>query len=206
MSAPRLGLFGGTFDPVHNAHLFVAESARVALALDRIVFLPTNGSAHYRSRSVASAADRLAMLRAALAPNPHFALDDADLAPESTGYTADVLPRLRERYGDAALTFIAGNDSLLESPWQRFGDVLAALDAFAIAPRAGREPASLQGFIAGLPPQDRNKIVVLDLPALNESSTFVRAQAARGGNVRYLVPDAVARYIAEHELYRTASA
>jgi nicotinate-nucleotide adenylyltransferase len=196
----RLGLFGGTFDPVHNAHLFVADAARIELALDRIIFIPTRGT-HYRQPPRASIDDRLAMLRSAIASNAHFALDEIDLDEIATGYTADLLPRLRARYSDAELTFIAGGDSLVESPWQRFDAVLHELDAFAIAPRADREPERLAALIAELPEDGRRKMRILDLPALNGSATLVREQLARGGSIRYLVPETVCRYIAERRLY-----
>jgi nicotinate-nucleotide adenylyltransferase len=196
----KLGLFGGTFDPVHNAHLFVAEAARVELALERIIFVPTRGT-HYRKPPRAPIDDRLAMLRCAIASNAHFALDEIDLDETATGYTADLLPRLRARYPDAELTFIAGGDSLVEAPWQRFDAVLRELDAFAIAPRADREPERLAALIAELPEDGRSKMRVLDLPALNGSATLVREQLARGGSIRYLVPEAVNRYIVERRLY-----
>jgi nicotinate-nucleotide adenylyltransferase len=196
----KLGLLGGTFDPVHNAHLFVAEAARVELDLDRIVFIPTRG-AHYRTPPRATLDDRLAMLRGAVASNAHFAIDETDLDAEATGYTADLIPRLRARYPGAELTFIAGGASLVESPWQRFDAVLRGLDAFAIAPRADREPQRLAALIAELPEEGRGKMRVLDLPALNGSATLVRAQLARGGSIRYLVPEFVDRYIEERRLY-----
>ena len=196
----RLGLFGGTFDPVHNAHLFVAEAARVDLGLERMIFLPTRGT-HYRHPPHASAEDRLAMLRGAIASNALFAIDESDLEADATGYTADLIPRLRARYPDAELVFVAGGDSLIESPWQRFDAALDALDGFAIAPRAERSGERLEGFIAELRPEARYKMKVLDLPALAGSATLVRAQLARGGSIRYLVPESVDRYIAEHRLY-----
>jgi nicotinate-nucleotide adenylyltransferase len=196
----RLGLFGGTFDPVHNAHLFVAEAARIELGLERMIFLPTSGQ-HYRTPPSAPIEDRLAMLRGALAPNVYFAIDETDLDEASTGYSADLLPRLRERYAGDELTFVVGGDSLLDSPWQRFEAVLANLDAFAIVPRAERERDRLAAFLDSLNPADRAKLKLLDLPALNGSATLVRAQLARGGSIRYLVPEFVNRYIAEHGLY-----
>ena len=196
----KIGLFGVTFDPVHNAHLFVAEAARVELGLERMIFLPTRG-AHYRTPPVANVEDRLSMLRLALAANPAFALDEADLAGDATGYTADLMPRVRARYPEQHLTFVVGGDSLVDSPWQRFDEVLANLDGFAVAPRAEREPQRLDAFLAGLSENERGKAVILDLPALNGSATLVRAQLARGGSIRYLVPDAVARYIARRGLY-----
>ncbi len=197
----KLGLFGGTFDPVHNAHLFVAEAARVELGLERMIFLPTRG-AHYRTGPVASIDQRLAMLRGALASNAYFALDETDLDERATGYSADLMPRVRARYPNDDLTFVVGGDSLVDSPWQRFDVVLANLDAFAIAPRAERAPERVETLLRALSPAERAKLHVLDLPALNGSATLVRAQLARGGSIRYLVPEFVAKYIAEHGLYR----
>lgn len=197
----KLGLFGGTFDPVHNAHLFVAEAARVELGLERMLFLPTLGT-HYRVPPIATPRERLAMLRGALAPNPFFAVDETDLEEEATGYSADLMPRLRARFPADELTFVVGGDSLVDSPWQRFDVVLANLDWFAIAPRAERAPERVDAFLAMLAPQDRAKMKVLDLPALNGSATLVRRQLARGGSIRYLVPEFVYRYIEKQGLYR----
>ncbi len=196
----KIGLFGGTFDPVHNAHLFVAEAARVELGLERMIFLPTRGS-HYRTQPVASVDDRLAMLRGALAPNPHFAIDDIDVGDDATGFSADLMPRIRAKYPHDGLTFVVGGDSLVDSPWQRFDIVLANLDAFAIAPRAEKAPERVDTLLATLSPVERAKLHILDLPALNGSATLVRAQLARGGSIRYLVPESVWRYIAERGLY-----
>ncbi len=197
----KLGLFGGTFDPIHNAHLFVAEAARVELGLERMIFLPTLRS-HYREAPVATVDERLAMLRAALASNPHFAIDESDLDERASGYSADSVPRLRARYPDDELTFVVGGDSLVDSPWQRFDVVLANLDTFAIAPRAERAPERLDAFLKTLSAPDRAKFRVLELPALNGSATLVRAQLARGGSIRYLVPEPVNRFIEERGLYR----
>jgi nicotinate-nucleotide adenylyltransferase len=199
----KLGLLGGTFDPIHNAHLFIAEATRVALGLDRILFLPTGG-AHYRSPPVASLEHRLAMLRLAIASNPHFALDLSDVDELASGYTADLLPRLRARFPNDRLVFIVGSDSLIETPWRRFDEVLAQLDAFAVAPRAARPRERIDAFLASLPPEQSAKITVLDLPQLAESATYVRDQVSRGGAIRYLVPEPVARYIAESEAYAPA--
>jgi nicotinate-nucleotide adenylyltransferase len=200
----KLGLFGGTFDPVHNAHLFVAEASRVELGIERMIFVPTRGP-HYRASPMASIDDRLAMLRGAIASNPHFAIDESDLDPAASGYTADLAPRLRARYPDDSLTFVVGGDSLVESPWQRFEVVLANLDVFAIAPRAERAPAAVDAFLQALAPHERAQIVTLDLPALNGSASLVRAQLARGASIRYLVPEFVDRYIASRRLYADAS-
>lgn len=202
----NLGLFGGTFDPVHNAHLFVAEGARAELGLDRVVFLPSKGGPYREGAPSARTADRVAMLRLALAGNPCFALDESDLADDASGYTADVLGVLRARYAGDALTFIVGGDSLVESKWQRFDDVLDQLDCFAIAPRAERDLEAVQRILAELTEDRRRKIRILRLPSLAESASLVRARLTRGENVRYIVPEPVWRYIERQGLYRQASA
>jgi nicotinate-nucleotide adenylyltransferase len=201
----RLGLFGGTFDPVHNAHLFVAEGAREEMGLDRVVFLPGNGARHRDAAPAAPAADRVAMLRLAIADNPGFALDESDLAAEATGYTADLIPRLRARYPGANLTFIVGADSLIASPWQRFDDVLDALDGFAIAPRLDRPLDPLHALLARLTAERHAKVRILALQMLGESASLVRARLAARASVRYIVPEPVWRYIERHELYQEVS-
>jgi nicotinate-nucleotide adenylyltransferase len=201
----NLGLFGGTFDPVHNAHLFVAEGARAELGLDRIVFLPSKGGRHRDGAPSARAADRVAMLRLAIAGNPNFALDESDLDDEATGYTADVLGVLRARYAGDVLTFVVGGDSLTESKWQRFDQVLDQLDCFAVAPRAERDREAVERIRAELREDRRRKIRVLRLPSLSESASVVRARLTRGESVRYIVPEPVWRYIEQHELYQQAS-
>ncbi|MGA9417883.1 MAG: adenylyltransferase/cytidyltransferase family protein, partial [Candidatus Cybelea sp.] len=99
----RLGIFGGTFDPIHNAHLFVAESARLLERLDRVLFVPT-ANQHYRDKPQADAAHRCAMILGAIESNAGFELDDTDLRENATGYTADLLPRLHEKYPGAGFT------------------------------------------------------------------------------------------------------
>lgn len=197
----KLGLFGGTFDPVHYAHLFIAEAARADMGLERVLFLPSRIVPH-RRQAQAPLEDRLRMLRIAIASNPFFAIEETDLAPEATGYSADLLPRVRAQYPDDHLTFIVGGDSLLDSPWQRFDEVLAVVDAFAVAPRSEKR---LEPFLETLDRDAREKILLLDLPSLAASATLVRSQITRGSSIRYLVPDAVARYIAENGLYAIAA-
>lgn len=196
----RIGIFGGTFDPIHNAHLFIAESARLIEGLDRVLFVPTNGH-HYRTPPVASAADRSEMVRAAIADNAAFSFDDTDLRADATGYTADLLPALRGRYRDDAFTFIIGADSLVNAQWVRFDEVLESLERFAIAPRAGVKPEAVQRAIGVTPPALRERMRTLNLPELPESGTLVRGLLAQRQSVRYLVPEAVWKYVASRRLY-----
>jgi nicotinate-nucleotide adenylyltransferase len=198
----RVGIFGGTFDPIHNVHLFVAETVLQSEGLEKMLFVPTDGQ-HYRERAVASVADRCAMLRAAIAGNASFEFDDTDLRSDATGYTADLLPALRARRPGDAFTFVIGADSLVNSDWIRFDEVLEALERFVIAPRPGIADEAVQRAIAAIAAPLRERVRTLNLPAFGLSATLVRSLLARGQSIRYLVPDPVWEYIAAHDLYRT---
>ena len=200
--AMRLGVFGGSFDPIHNGHLFVAEAVREACALERVLFVPTREGKHYRSGTMnASREHRAAMVRLAIAANVAFALDETDLDEAATGYTADLLPRLRDRYPGAELTFIVGGDSLVRSRWQRLDEVVDMVAGLMVAPRGDVTETDLDRALVDLAPERRAKVRMLDLPIVAESATLIRERLHAGRSVRYLVPEPVYRYIGEHGLY-----
>lgn len=201
----RIGIFGGTFDPIHNAHLFVAESARILENLDRVLLLPTSNQ-HYRARAQVSAEHRCAMILGAIAGNPAFKLDDTDLRADATGYTADLIPRLRLKFPDAHFTFIIGADSLANSTWKRFDEVLENLERFVIAPRPGVGADALQRVLAVVPKALRERIATLNMPELPESATLIRTLLTQGRSVRYLVPEPVWHYILSQKLYGLGNA
>jgi nicotinate-nucleotide adenylyltransferase len=196
-----LGIFGGSFDPVHNGHLFVADAVREACNLSRVLFVPTRAGNH-RAGPLSPAGVRADMIRLAIAANTSFALDDSDLGADATGYTADLLPKLAARYPNEELVFIVGGDSLVRSRWERLETILDSVSAFVIAPRGDVTHAELEAALADLAPERRAKIAYLDLPLVAESATLIRARLAEGRSVRYLVPEPVFRYITENELYR----
>jgi len=196
----RLGIFGGTFDPVHNLHLFIAESARRLEALDRVIFVPTN-NVHYREKPAASAEQRCEMLELAIATNDRFTIDRSDLESGATGYTADLLPRLHARYPGDAFVFVTGADSLAESSWVRFEEVLESLEAFVIAPRAGIAADTLARVVSAVPAALRSRIRTLNLPEMPESATLIRTLLTQGRPARYLVPEPVWAYITANNLY-----
>lgn len=196
----RIGIFGGTFDPIHNAHCFVAESARLLEGLDRVLFVPT-ANHHYRDRPKADATHRCAMILGAIESNDAFELDDTDLREDATGYTADLLPQLREKYPDASFTFIIGADSLASAKWVRLDEVVESLERFVIAPRSGVRADALGRVISVIPQNLRERVSTLNLPELRESASLVRGLLAQGRSVRYLVPEAVWQYIVAHQLY-----
>ena len=196
----RLGIFGGTFDPVHNVHLFVAESARLIEGLDRVLFVPTR-RVHYRKEAEAPVRDRCAMIRTAIEGNENFALDESDLGDDASGYTADLLPKLHAKYPHDSFTFITGADSLASNAWVRFEEVLESLDSFVIAPRAGISGEAVGRVLAAIPIPLRTRVKTLNLPEMPESATLIRTLLAQGKSVRYLVPERVWSYILAERLY-----
>lgn len=201
MNPINIGIFGGGFDPIHNGHLFVAEAVREDIGLDKVIFVPTRTGAH-RAEPVAAPHQRAAMVRLAIAANTAFGFDESDLAPQATGYTADLLPVLRERYPGDELHFIVGGDSLVRSRWNRLETILMQLRALVVAPRGDVTASELDLALADLAPQLRAKVRMLDLPLVAESATLIRSRLGAGRSVRYLVPEPVFRYIEEWKLYR----
>ena len=168
-----------------------------------MLFVPTREGKHYRDGAMSAPAPvRAEMIRLAIAANEAFALDESDLAPEASGFTADLLPRLQARYPDATLTFIVGGDSLARSRWQRLDEVIDAVEAFVVAPRGDVSETDLEEALAEIDAARRAKIRFLDLPLVAESATLIRERLGSGKSVRYLTPEPVCRYIAERGLYQ----
>lgn len=199
-----LGVFGGTFDPIHIAHLAVAEAARDALGLERVLFIPNRQPPHKPDQPVAPAADRLAMVEAAIAGNPAFATSTIEIDRDRPSYTADTLEALRAgrlAAGESGeLALILSVEALAGlATWHEPARVLS-LAQLVVAPRDGYpdvDPAAIARLVPGPDP----RIVVLDGPRMRLSASEIRARAASGRSLRYLVPDAVAAYIGDHGLY-----
>lgn len=187
--ARRIAVLGGTFDPVHNAHLAIARRALEALAASRVLWLPT-GSPPYRRAPLASGAHRLAMLRLAIAGEPRYAIDERELAPGHSGYTVDTLASLHAELGeDAELVLLMGADQYAQrAAWHRWHEV-ARLARIAVFARPGAPPPE-------------GEAMLVPLPLLDISASVIRARLARGADVSALVPPAVLAYIRRHGLYR----
>jgi nicotinate-nucleotide adenylyltransferase len=183
-----IGILGGTFDPVHNAHLAMAQAALRLLPLHQVLFMPT-GAPHYRKPAVAAPEHRIAMLQLALAGEPRFRLDARELEPGATGYTVDTLQALRRETGpERLLYFLMGADQLAKlGSWQR-PDEVRSLARIAVFARPGFELAERDVERVPLAPMD-------------VSASEIRARAARGEDLTDMVPPAVANYIARHNLY-----
>jgi nicotinate-nucleotide adenylyltransferase len=187
--ARRIAVLGGTFDPVHNAHLAIARRALEALGAARVLWMPT-GAPPYRPAPLASGEHRLAMLRLAIAGEPRYAIDARELAPEHSGYTVDTLASLRAELGeDAELVLLMGADQYAKRhAWRRW-DQVARLARIAVFARPGA-PAPADGAL------------VVPMPPMDVSASAIRARIARGEDVSALVPPAVLAYIRAHGLYR----
>jgi len=197
----RLGIFGGTFDPIHVGHLFVANAVLWQGQLDRVLFMPVGEPAHRRTH--ASPEARTSMVRMAIQDNPCFALDETALRQAGPVYTADTMPLLRAALPDALLSFIAGVDSLVASPWRRLDEVVGSLERFFVVARERADPSDLQAALGSLPQELAARFTFVKLPLIDVSSTAIRSRVKNGEPVRYLVPDRVAAFIQEEGLYTT---
>ena len=200
MLGERLGIFGGAFDPIHVGHLFVANAVAAEAGLDRVLFMPVGDPAH---RPVfASPEDRQAMVAAAIAGNAKFALDETACRQPGPVYTADTMPLLRAAHPDAELHFIAGADSLVDTPWRRLDEVVRELRTFYVVAREGVSDDRLEHIRASLPPDLARRFAFLNLPLVDVSASAIRARVAAGKPIQYLVPTPVLDYITKAGLYR----
>jgi nicotinate-nucleotide adenylyltransferase len=197
-----LGVLGGTFDPIHHGHLVIAEEAREALGLELVLLIPASMPPHKPGRPVTPARHRLAMVELAIAGNPAFEVSRIELERGGRSYSVDTLLALRDLRGPAAGDpwFILSSEALAELPTWREPDRILELCRLAVVPRAGFEPLDT-GWVTANYPGREDRVRFLPGPLLPISGSVVRRRAAAGRSVRYLVPDAVARYIADQRLY-----
>ncbi|MGE5559767.1 MAG: nicotinate-nucleotide adenylyltransferase [Chloroflexota bacterium] len=196
----RIGIMGGTFDPIHTGHLILAEAARDQLALDRVIFVPAARSPFKREQRMASAADRWAMVELATAGNPHFSASRIELDREGLSYTVDTLRALKQETA-ADLYFITGADAIIGfSQWRSPREILA-LATLATHARPGTGARRLKATLAKLHEEFGVSVAMIGGPKIDLSSTDIRDRARSGRSLRYLVPDPVADYIVRHRLY-----
>jgi nicotinate-nucleotide adenylyltransferase len=193
----RLGVMGGTFDPIHNGHLVAASEVASRFTLDEVVFVPTGQPWQKSEVEVSPAEDRYLMTVIATASNPRFSVSRVDIDRSGPTYTTDTLHDLRDRFGATTdLFFITGADALAQIlDWHRSQE-LFDLAHFVGVTRPGHH-LSDPGFPAG-------KVSLVEVPALAISSTDCRARVAKGEPVWYLVPDGVVQYISKCRLYQVA--
>jgi len=187
---PSIGLFGGSFDPVHHGHLIVARVAAESLGLDELRFLPAREQPFKQGRHGAQAADRAVMLELAIAGSPGFAIERTELDRPGPSYTVDTLEALRSREPAASWTLLLGADAAAElGAWHRAGE-LPRMARIIVFGRPGA-PIPASPLIAGS----------VAVPAVDISATEIRRRVRTGLPIRYWVPDAVAEYMVRHRLY-----
>ena len=183
----KIGIFGGTFDPIHHGHLILARDAFEQLSLDRLIFIPAAISPHKLKQQPTAPQLRLEMLRAAIEGESHFCLDALELERPAPSYTVDTMEALKTREPDADFVYLIGEDNVVRLPtWHRFAD-LARMVQFAVLDRSGLKTTHPY-------PTIRRHLEI--------SASDIRNRVARGQSIRYLVPSAVEKIIRERQLYR----
>ena len=195
MTKLRLGVMGGTFDPIHNGHLVAASEVASAFNLDEVVFVPTGQP--WQKKKVSASEHRYLMTVIATASNPRFKVSRVDVDRSGPTYTVDTLRDLRASYPDAEIFFITGADAVAQiSAWKDVDEVWALAHFVAV---------SRPGHKLEIPDAPDGAISSLEIPALSISSTDCRDRVSKEKPVWYLVPDGVVQYIAKHGLYRRGS-
>lgn len=195
----RLGILGGTFDPIHVGHLIMASYAVDDLNLDRVLFMPAQTPPHKRDRSITSSDHRIAMVQAAIAPDARFELSMLDMQSSAPSYTADLLERMSTEHPEDELIFLIGADSLRDLPeWHR-PDLVLQRAEIGVARRPG---AVIDDETLDALPLLRERVSIYTSPLIDISSTTIRNRVREGRPVTWTVPIPVERYIQDHGLYR----
>lgn len=217
----RIGLLGGTFNPIHNAHLAIARQAREMLELDRVVMIPSGDPPHKPSNGLASAKDRYEMVRLALASDPYLAISDVEVRRSGKSYSIDTVRLLQQEFGnETRLHFLIGLDAFLEFATWREPETLLTLCSFVVLSRPGLsfQALSTVPLIPRLPQAslmdlDQGRTVRLDVqiglqsliclrvPPSTVSASDIRGRIARGASTANLLPPAVESYILQHHIY-----
>jgi nicotinate-nucleotide adenylyltransferase len=200
-SAMRIGVIGGTFDPIHIGHLIIAEEARTRLDLSRVVFVPAGQPPHKTVQQISDPERRLEMVQLAVSDHEHFCVSRLDIDREGPCYTVDTIRLLRNVWGaDAEIYFLIGADSLADLPkWHQPDRLLRMCHVVAVQrPGYKVDLAKIDRLIPGA----AVLIQMLAAPTLDISSTEIRNRVGAARSIRYLVPASVERYIDQHGLYR----
>lgn len=204
LSPARIGVLGGSFDPIHVGHLGITREVHERLGLDRSVFLPAGQPPHKLDKRLTDVEHRLAMVRLAIADRPHLTMSRVDVDRPGPCYSVDTVRLLRDQFRSVGtepeIYFLIGADSLIELPtWYRPRELLQLCTVVAVGRPGYRvDPGALGRLLPGAPPVT---YLELDSP-VDVSSTGIRQRVAEGRSIRGLVPEAVERYILEHNLYR----
>lgn len=196
----RIGLMGGTFDPIHYGHLVTAEEAFVRFKLDKVIFMPSGSPPHKSSRKVSDGSHRFIMAQMATITNPHFDVSSMEVDAEGATYTVDTIKKLKQGdLRDAELIFITGADAILEICSWKSPKELFSLCRFAAATRPGYVVS--EALLESVNALGKDRLDFFEVPALAISSTDIRQRIKEKRPVRYLLPDEVVSYIIKNRLY-----
>ncbi len=201
----RVGVFGGTFDPVHYGHLVVAEEVYATLHLAEMVFVPAGQPPHKTKEMITAAEHRLAMLELSIVSNPHFTISRVDLDRPGPSYTVDTLRLLRKQWGEeTAIYFVIGGDSLEELlGWHDPPGILEQLTYLVAVRRPGyNESEEYYDRLEARLPGIKQRLLVVEAPQFEISATDLRLRVAEGRPIKYQTPDSVESYIVQYGLYR----
>ena len=197
----NVGILGGTFDPVHNGHLILADAAKEQLNLSVILFIPAGQPWLKTERIITPAEHRLQMLRLALEEKPDFRISEIEIERSGPSYSVDTINALKQRLDvKDELFFILGQDSLMQLPQWHEAPELIKLCYLVAAPRPGVKKPDLKALEAEIPGITQ-RVMLMKEPKVDISATDIRERVAKGLSVRHLVPEAVNHYIKEHKLY-----
>jgi nicotinate-nucleotide adenylyltransferase len=200
----RVGLLGGTFDPIHIGHLAAADDVAWKLALDTVLFVPNRQPPHKQDQRVSRVADRVAMVQLAIAGNPRFVLSTVELEREGPSYTIDTLRHFRRRFpAGTEMFFLVGCDAVGQLHTWYEPDALLEEFGLVVMERPTGSPVDWTGAEARFP-RVRDQVQVVDVAELEISGNDIRRRVAEGAPIRYYVQPSVERYIRDHSLYRQA--
>jgi nicotinate-nucleotide adenylyltransferase len=205
-AARKIGLIGGSFDPIHFGHLLAAQGAAERLGLERVVFIPAKQPPHKMYRHLASFAHRYAMVKIAIRRNPLFAVSDVEMRRGGKSYSIDTIHMLRAKYGqDCKMYFIVGADMVRALPTWKHVKELVKLVSFAVVVRPGydylRDLEAIRPRMGDQFVRETKRHIVL-IPPNGISATEIRRRLRTGKPIRYMVPESVERYIRKHNLYK----
>lgn len=196
----KIGIMGGTFNPIHHGHLILSEYIRLEENLDKIIFIPTGNPPH--KNSVLDAKLRLEMVELAIKSNPYFNASDIEVKRTNLTYTIDTIKELKEKYPSAELFMIIGADTLLSlHNWKDCSKVLSQIN-FIVADRLGLRPSDIEKEIKRLSNKYFSNIFNIASPIIDISSTDIRNRIKENLSIKYLVPETIEDYILQNNLYR----
>ncbi len=198
----RIGIIGGTFDPIHYGHLILAEHVRTNALLEKVIFIPAFVSPHKQGLAIAESLHRFNMVSLAIASNPEFEASDMEISSGEISYTINTLEKLKDYYTEnASFYFITGSDTIFEiEKWHEHQKLLKNT-GFIVGDRPGFREGRLEDHVNYLNNKYGSDIIIVDIPEVDISSTDIKRRIKESQSIKYLVPESVEDYIRENKLY-----